>query len=95
MSDIADTVKFNIWRWLGSLFMEPKLDPTGQEVPALSLTRVLSLFVFGTMVWMWVTAPEATDPIPSSLLHTFWTLLGLKGVNKVVEAVRTTRLVIK
>ena len=94
---MKESIKFNFWRWLGSMFTDTKVDPnTGKETAALSLTRVLATLIFGAMLWLWLSTDintELIDPIPDSMLYTFWSLLGLKGVNKITETFKPNGLI--
>ena len=96
--------KHQAWKWIGSMFMETKTDPTtGEQHLVLGLTRIMATVLFIAMMVLWLKkteimsssqAPEIKsllDPIPGSMLYTFWALLGLKGVNTVSDAVKSTK----
>jgi len=84
------------WRWIGAAFMEAKVNPrTGERHLAVGLTRIMALAMFVALMIMWLTRPEmlndvgtVTDPVPNSMLCTFWGLLGLKGVNVISNSIK-------
>lgn len=84
--EMLNTTKHQMWKWLGSLFMEPKTTPEGKTVMAASLTKVLTLGMFVcTLVYWWVRPED----VPDMMVYTLWAMLGLKGVHTVSGAVRS------
>lgn len=84
-SATVSAMKFRGWQLFGSLVTDLKKDASGHAYPAMSITRVLLLVMFLSMITMWFLNPEAETP--DAMMQAFWGLLGLKGVNKVTEAV--------
>jgi hypothetical protein len=100
----SDFTKHQAWKWIGSMFMETKTDPTtGEQHLVLGLTRIMATVLFTAMMVLWLKKTEIIssvqvpdiksllDPIPNSMLYTFWSLLGLKGINTVSEAVKVVK----
>lgn len=75
----ADKAKHLSWKYVGAIFMEPK-----EGVQAVSFHKVLGLGSYLACMGFW-TLTEA-GAAPAQLFYTTLTLLGLKGVSKLVEA---------
>ena len=96
---VLETTKHQSWKWLGALVMKPKTNAKGETHLAVSLTKVqkaitllMAVILFTAMMVLWLVKPEAlaggvTDPIPGSMINTFWALLGLGGVQMVSGAI--------
>jgi Mn2+/Fe2+ NRAMP family transporter len=80
--------------------MEPKQNAAGETHLAVSITRfqklvsiAMGVILFVTMVVLWIVKPEAidsgmvSDPIPSSMLYVFLTLMGLNVGNMLSTAI--------
>ena len=87
------------WKWLGSLVMEPKTDGDGDTHMAVSLSKMqkllsllMAIALFITMLVLWIVKPEmvngvVTDPIPDSMLYTFYGLAGVASANQLASAI--------
>lgn len=83
---MMETTKHQAWKWIGSLFMEPKTTAEGQTVMAASLTKVLTLGMFASTLVYWWVRPEN---VPDMMVYTLWAMLGVKSVHTVSGAVRS------
>lgn len=85
MGRAMDTTKHQTWKWVGSLFMEPKTGSDGKVYQAASLTKVLTLFCFFLVFIYWWVRPDET---PDMMVYTLWAMLGVKSVHTVSGAIR-------
>jgi len=85
---LVESTKHQMWKWLGSMFMEPKTGADGETHMAASLTKVLTLVLFIGVFIYWYASPET---VPESMVQTLWAMLGVKSVHMVAGAIRAAK----
>lgn len=85
---LVETTKHQMWKWLGSMFMDCKTGADGQTYMAVSLTKVLTLFMFAGVMVYWYADPET---VPDMMVYTLWAMLGVKSVHTVSGAIRARK----
>ena len=75
-----------VWKYGGSLIMEPKGDQL-----ALSLGRISFLCVFGLAMWMWSPLGSGSTEVPADMFTFMITILGYILGGKGVDALKTLK----
>jgi len=97
---MLEATKHHSWKWLGALVMKPKQDAEGNVHLAVSSTKLqkvaallMAVVLFAVMVVLWIVKTElavdgagVVDPIPDSMEHSLWVLLGWNGTNMAAGA---------
>jgi hypothetical protein len=80
LSKAAESLRLNLWKFIGALVMEEK-----NGVQAVSLTKLLALTTYAACMYLWMHVREdgVVTVVPDAMLYTLWALLGINGTSKV------------
>jgi len=87
MTDVTTTakpsLKHYLWVFFGAMFMETK---DGKQ--AISLTRIMTVILFASLMWKW-GGYAATPDVPEYMMYTFWGLIGVNGTKSVTATIKS------